>query len=61
MTGAKVIELRAGRSRHFVPITSLASGFELGLTIHVIRGISRALENRYVIERQFGRAGMVTV
>jgi predicted deacylase len=38
MTGAKVVELGAGRSRHFVPITSLASGFELGLTIHIIRG-----------------------
>ena len=38
MTGAKVIELGAGRSRRFAPITSLASGFELGLTIHVIRG-----------------------
>ena len=38
MTGAKVIELGAGRSRHFAPITTLASGFELGLTIHVIRG-----------------------
>src|SRR4029079_3369635 len=38
MTGAKVIELGAGRSRRFAPITTLASGFELGLTIHVIRG-----------------------
>jgi predicted deacylase len=38
MTGANVIELGAGRSRRFAPITSLASGFELGLTIHVIRG-----------------------
>jgi predicted deacylase len=38
MPGATVIELGAGRSRHFAPITTLASGFELGLTIHTIRG-----------------------
>ena len=31
-------ELGPGRSRRFAPITTLASGFELGLTIHVIRG-----------------------
>jgi predicted deacylase len=32
------IDLGAGRSRRHVPITTLASGFELGLTIHVLRG-----------------------
>lgn len=29
---------RPGRSRRFVPITTLASGFELGLTIHRVTG-----------------------
>ena len=38
MAGVKVVELGSGRSRRFAPITTLASGFELGLTIHVIRG-----------------------
>jgi predicted deacylase len=38
MAGAIVTELGAGRSRHFARITTLASGFELGLTIHVIHG-----------------------
>lgn len=33
-----VTDLGAGRSRRFVPITTLASGFELGLTIHAIQG-----------------------
>lgn len=33
-----VVDLGAGRSRRLVPITTMASGFELGLTIHVIRG-----------------------
>jgi predicted deacylase len=33
-----VTELGSGRSRRFAPITTLASGFELGLTIHVIEG-----------------------
>lgn len=33
-----VVDLGPGRSRRFVPITNLASGFQLGLTIHVIRG-----------------------
>jgi predicted deacylase len=33
-----VVDLGAGRSRMFVPITTLASGFELGLTIHVLEG-----------------------
>ena len=31
-------EIGPGRSRRFAPITTLASGFELGLTIHVIEG-----------------------
>jgi len=35
-----VVDLGAGRSRRLVPITTLASGFELGLTIHVIEGSS---------------------
>ncbi len=38
MPGAKVVELGAGRSRLFAPITTLASGFELGLTIHIVQG-----------------------
>ena len=38
MPGVKVVELETGRSRRFAPITTLASGFELGLTIHVIQG-----------------------
>jgi predicted deacylase len=33
-----VVELGPGRSRRFAPITTLASGFELGVTIHVIQG-----------------------
>lgn len=33
-----VTESGAGRSRQFAPITTLASGFELGLTVHVIEG-----------------------
>ena len=39
-SGASIIDLGAGRSRRFVPITTLASGFELGLTIHVVQGSS---------------------
>lgn len=38
MAGVTVVELDAGKSRRFAPITTLASGFELGLTIHVIQG-----------------------
>ena len=38
MAGVTVVELGAGRSRRIAPITTLASGFELRLTIHVIRG-----------------------
>ncbi|HEX6942794.1 MAG TPA: hypothetical protein VF128_07685, partial [Gemmatimonadaceae bacterium] len=33
-----ITELGPGRSRRFAPITTLASGFELGLTIHEIQG-----------------------
>lgn len=32
------IDLGAGRSRRIVPITTLASGHELALTIHVVKG-----------------------
>ena len=32
------VDLGAGRSRQRVPITTLASGFDLGLTIHVVQG-----------------------
>ena len=35
---SRITELGLGRSRHFAPITTLASGFELGLTMHVIQG-----------------------
>ena len=35
---ASVTTLGPGRSRRHVPITTLASGFELGLTIHIIEG-----------------------
>lgn len=35
---ATVVDLGAGRSRRFAPITTLASGFELGLTVHVLEG-----------------------
>ena len=38
MAEARVVDLGAGTSRHFAPIATLASGFELGLTMHVIRG-----------------------
>jgi len=37
-SSATVVSLGAGRSRRVVPITTLASGFELGLTIHVLTG-----------------------
>jgi len=37
-SASTVTELGPGRSRRFAPITALASGFELGLTIHVIQG-----------------------
>ena len=37
-TASRVTEVGPGRSRRFAPITTLASGFELGLTIHVIQG-----------------------
>ena len=33
-----VDSLPPGRTRRYVPITTLASGFQLGLTIHVITG-----------------------
>jgi predicted deacylase len=35
---ARIVETGPGKSRHFAPITKLASGFELGLTMHVIQG-----------------------
>lgn len=40
MTSAAQIitDLGAGRTRRFAPISTLASGFQLGLTIHVITG-----------------------
>jgi hypothetical protein len=37
-SSATVTDLGAGGSRRFAPITTLASGFELGLTIHVVQG-----------------------
>jgi len=37
-SSTSVTDLGAGRSRRFAPITTLASGFELGLTIHVVQG-----------------------
>lgn len=36
--GTTIVETGAGRSRRHARITTLASGFELGLTIHVIQG-----------------------
>lgn len=40
MTSPSVIvtDLGAGRTRRFAPITTMASGLQLGLTIHVIEG-----------------------
>ena len=38
LSASRAAELGPGRSRQFAPITTLASGFELGLTIHVIEG-----------------------
>ncbi len=38
MPEASVLDLGGGLSRHVAPITTLASGFELGLTMHVIQG-----------------------
>lgn len=37
-TSPTTLDLGGGRSRRFAPITTLASGFELGLTIHVVQG-----------------------
>ncbi len=37
-SSATVVALAAGRSRRLAPITTLASGLELGLTIHVLEG-----------------------
>ena len=37
-SSATVVDLGAGRSRRFARVATLASGFDLGLTIHVIQG-----------------------
>jgi predicted deacylase len=37
-SSTSVTDLGAGRTRRFAPITTLASGFQLGLTIHVVQG-----------------------
>jgi predicted deacylase len=37
-SSATVVDLGGGRSRRVAPIATLASGFELGLTIHVVQG-----------------------
>ncbi|MFN8583575.1 MAG: succinylglutamate desuccinylase/aspartoacylase family protein, partial [Gemmatimonadaceae bacterium] len=38
MSTASIIDLGNGRTRRFAPITTLASGLNLGLTIHVLQG-----------------------
>jgi predicted deacylase len=37
-SAARTIDLGAGRSRRRVPVTTLASGFALDLTIHIVQG-----------------------